>query len=226
MIADKDWSEVRRVERAGSDRSEQGEQEITYQRTANKWSTVLTASVCVWLQGSRLRSFFESVRVKIWRGRTCVSAWSALEVFTEDPRPEDPGPDPGPVRVRVYILNGQLGPGRVPIYYFVSRVFLTLCVIPESIGEHRTREWSVSVSMRVCNLQFVKLGWEKCEREIRWKKKKKKTRVTSAARNRARAELMLVVLQADGDHGFLHEWCGKKAETKLKRRTCYWTRTQ
>ncbi len=45
--------------------------------------------------------------------------------------------------------------------------------IPESIGEHRTREWSVSVSMRVfCNLQFVKLGWEKCEREIRWKKKK------------------------------------------------------
>ncbi len=43
--------------------------------------------------------------------------------------------------------------------------------IPESIGEHRTREWSVSVSMRVCNLQFVKLGWEKCEREIRWKKK-------------------------------------------------------
>ncbi len=26
--------------------------------------------------------------------------------------------------------------------------------------------------MRVfCNLQFVKLGWEKCEREIRWKKK-------------------------------------------------------
>ncbi len=34
-----------------------------------------------------------------------------LEVFTEDP-----GPDPGPVRVRVYILNGQPGPGRVPIY--------------------------------------------------------------------------------------------------------------
>ncbi len=44
-----------------------------------------------------------------------------LEVFTEDPRPEDPGP----VRVRVYILNGQPGPGRVPIYYFGSRVFLT-----------------------------------------------------------------------------------------------------
>ncbi len=49
-------------------------------------------------------------------------------------RPEDPGP----VRVRVYILNGQPGPGRVPIYYFGSRVCLTLCVIPESIGEHRT----------------------------------------------------------------------------------------
>ncbi len=65
---------------------------------------------------------------------------SAVEVFTEDPRPEDPGPDPGLVQVRVYILNSQPGPGRVPIYYFGSRVFLTLCVIPESIGEHRTRE--------------------------------------------------------------------------------------
>ncbi len=49
---------------------------------------------------------------------------------------------------------------------------LTLCVIAESIGEHRTRQRSASVSMRVCNLQFVKLGWEKCEREIRWQKKK------------------------------------------------------
>ncbi len=29
-------------------------------------------------QGSRLRPFFESVRVKIWRGHTCASAWSAL----------------------------------------------------------------------------------------------------------------------------------------------------
>ncbi len=30
------------------------------------------------LQGSRLRPFFESVRVKIWGGHTCASAWSAL----------------------------------------------------------------------------------------------------------------------------------------------------
>ncbi len=75
--------------------------------------------------------------------------------------PEDPGPD----RVWVYILNGQPGPGRVPIYYFRSWVFLTLCVIPESIREHRTRQRSASVSMRVCNLQFVKLRWEKCERK-------------------------------------------------------------
>ncbi len=84
-------------------------------------------------------------------------------VFTEDPRPEDPGP----VRVRVYILNGQPGPGRVPIYYFGSRVCLTLCVIPESIGEHRTCQWSVSVGTLCvfCNLQLVKLGWEKYERE-------------------------------------------------------------
>ncbi len=36
----------------------------------------------------------------------------------EDPRPEDPGPNLGPVRVRVYNLNGHPGPGRVPIYYF------------------------------------------------------------------------------------------------------------
>ncbi len=134
-----------------------------------------------------------------------------IEVFTEDPRPEDPGPDPGPVRVRVYILNGQPGPGRVPIYYFGSRVFLTLCVIPESIGEHRTRQWSVSVSMRVCNLQFVKLVWEKCEWEIRWKKKKH-TRYLSRQKQSAGGVNISRLLQADGDHGFLHEWCGKKAE--------------
>ncbi len=75
--------------------------------------------------------------------------------------------DPGPVQVRVYILNGQPGPGRVPIYYFGSRVCLTLCVIPESIGEHRTCQWSVSVGTLCvfCNLQLVKLGWEKYERE-------------------------------------------------------------
>ncbi len=156
------------------------------------------------------------------RGAAMVSGPPGLEVFTEDPRPEDPGPDLGPVRVRVYNWNGQSGPGRVPIYYFGSRVFLTLCVIPESIGEHRTRQRSVSVSMRVCNLQFVKLGWEQCEREIRWKKKN--TRYLS--RQKQSAGGVNVVLQADGDHGFLHEWCGKKAETKLKRRTCYCTRTQ
>ncbi len=81
-----------------------------------------------------------------------------LEVFTEDPRP---------IRVRVYILNGQPGPGRVPIYYFGSRVCLTLCVIPESIREHRTCQWSVSVGTlcAFCNLQLVKLGWEKYEWE-------------------------------------------------------------
>ncbi len=63
--------------------------------------------------------------------------------------PETRGPGTRPIRVRVYILKGQPGPGRVPIYYFGSRVFLTLCVIPESIGEHRTRQRSASVSMRV-----------------------------------------------------------------------------
>ncbi len=112
--------------------------------------------------------------------------------------------DQGPVQVRVNILNGQ--PGRVPIYYFGSQVFLTLCVIPESIGEHRTRPRSVSVGMCVCNMQFVKLGWEKCEREIRWKEKN--TRYLS--RQKQSVGWVNVVLPADSDHGFLHEWCEKK----------------
>ncbi len=35
--------------------------------------------ISLYMQGSRLRPFFESVRVKIWGGgRTCASAWSAL----------------------------------------------------------------------------------------------------------------------------------------------------
>ncbi len=36
--------------------------------------------IILYIQGSRLRPkpFFESVRVKIWCGRTCASAWSAL----------------------------------------------------------------------------------------------------------------------------------------------------
>ncbi len=102
---------------------------------------------------------------KAWEEPTPLMEWDLmsrgegrLEIFTEDP---------GPVRVRVYILNGQPGPGRVPIYYFGSRVCLTLCVIPESIGEHRTCQWSVSVGTLCvfCNLQLVKLGWEKYERE-------------------------------------------------------------
>ncbi len=139
-----------------------------------------------------------------------IDFWlSEVEVFTEDPKPEDPGP----VRVGVYILKGQPGPGpgRVPIYYFGFRVFLTLCVIPKSIGEHRTHQRSVSVSMRVfCTIRMRKVwAGNKVEEE------KKQTRITSAARNRARAELMLV-LQTDGDHGFLHEWCGKKSWNKTE----------
>ncbi len=117
--------------------------------------------------GSDIRAFIGpfTIGYLYWLLKYCQRF--ELEVFTEDPRPEDPGPDPGPVRVRVYILNGQLGPGRVPIYYFGSRVCLTLCVIPESIGEHRTCQWSVSVGTLCvfCNLQLVKLGWEKYERE-------------------------------------------------------------
>ncbi len=57
--------------------------------------------------------------------------------------------------------------------------------------------------MCVCNLQFVKLGGEKSKREIRWKKKK--TRVISAARSKMIMERVNVVLQADGDHGFVSD---------------------
>ncbi len=45
---------------------------------SNNTKLMGAAPVENWLQGSRLRPFFESVRVKIWRGRTCASAWSAL----------------------------------------------------------------------------------------------------------------------------------------------------
>ncbi len=77
--------------------------------------------------------------------------------------------------------------------------------------------------MRGCNIQFVKIRMRKVWAGNKVEEKKNTLpAVTSAARNRVN-----VVLQADGDHGFLHEWCKKKkAETKLKkRRTCYWTHT-
>ncbi len=108
------------------------------------------------------RCYHHSVPLVVMHFSNMTMILHTLEVFTEDPRPEDPGPDPGPVRVRVYILNGQPGPGRVPIYYFGSRVCLTLCVIPESIREHRTCQWSVSVGTLCvfCNLQLVKLNWK------------------------------------------------------------------
>ncbi len=47
------------------------------------------------------------------------------EIFLEGVRLEVFAEEPGPVRVQVYIINGQ--PGLVPIYYFASLVFLT-CV--------------------------------------------------------------------------------------------------
>ncbi len=92
-----------------------------------------------------------------------------LEVFTEDPRPENrPGTRTGSGLYFKWSAGSGSGPNlllRVP----------GLFNIPESIGEHHTREWSVSVSSMYvfCNLQFVKLGWEKCERKIRWKKNKR-----------------------------------------------------
>ncbi len=52
------------------------------QRTCNN-STPTTKyrsrkALFIMLQGSRLRPFFENVRVQIWRCRICASAWSAL----------------------------------------------------------------------------------------------------------------------------------------------------
>ncbi len=47
----------------------------------SRWAALATSSnwtIAKVYQGSGLRPFFESVRVKIWRGRTCASAWSAL----------------------------------------------------------------------------------------------------------------------------------------------------
>ncbi len=75
-----------------------------------------------------------------------------LEVLTEDPRPEDPGPDPGPVRVRVYILNGQPGRGRVPIYYFGSRVFLTYPSRSENTAPASDQCQSACVCFVTCSL--------------------------------------------------------------------------
>ncbi len=151
-----------------------------------------------------------------WRKSTAVQS-RGLHGGPETRGPEDPGPDPRTGSGLYFKWSAVSGSGpnlllRVP----------GLFNIPESIGEHRNREWSVSVSMRVfCNLQFVKLGWEKCEREIRWGKKN--TRYLSRQKQSV-GGVNVSSLQADGDHGFLHEWCEKKAETKLKRRTCYWTR--
>ncbi len=61
------------------------------------------------------------------------------------------------------------GPGSrvILIYYFGSRVFLTYPSRSENTAPASDQCQSACV---FCNLQFVKLGWEKCEREIRWKK--------------------------------------------------------
>ncbi len=71
------------------------------------------------------------------------------------------------------------------------------------------------VQVRQVGCTRLKLGWEKCEREIRWKKKK--TRVTRyLSRQKQSAGGVNAVPQADGHHGLLHEWCEKKAETKTE----------
>ncbi len=60
----------------------------------------------------------------------------------------------------------------------------------------------------VCNLQFVKLGWEKWA-EIRWKKK---TRAIThyLSRQKQSAGGVIVELQADGDHDSFMSDVGKK----------------
>ncbi len=49
---------------------------------------------------------------------------------------------------------------------------------------------------------------------------KKNTRYLSRQKQSA-GGVNVSILQTDGDHGFLHSDVEKKAETKLKRRTCY-----
>ncbi len=68
-----------------------------------------------------------------------------LEVFTVDP---------GPVRVRVYIFNGQPGSGRV------LGIFNFVCNTGVDRRKPPPLQRSASVSVCVCNLQFVKLGWK------------------------------------------------------------------
>ncbi len=70
-----------------------------------------------------------------------------VEVFTEDPRPEDPGPDPGPVRVRVYILNGQSGPN------LLLRVLGLFNIVRNTRVDRRTpHPPEISVSQHACVL--------------------------------------------------------------------------
>ncbi len=93
-----------------------------------------------------------------------------VEVFTEDSRPEDPGPGTRTGSSLYCKWSAGSGSGsnlllRAPgLFNFVCSTRVDRRTL------HHQR--SASVSMRVCNLQFVKLGWEKCEQEIRWKKEK------------------------------------------------------
>ncbi len=89
----------------------------------------------------------------------------------------------------------------------------------------RTRDQRQSACVCVCNLQFVKLGWEKCEQEIRWNKKTCAITHYLGCQKQS-AGGVIVELQVDSDHdSFMSDVGKKESETKLKRHTCHWTHT-
>ncbi len=74
-----------------------------------------------------------------------MEAACVVEVFTEDPRHEDLGPDPGPVWVRVYILNGQSGPN---LLLRVPGLFNIVC--NARVDRRTPHPPEISVSQHVC----------------------------------------------------------------------------
>ncbi len=92
-----------------------------------KYATDLTKTVEIWPQKRSLRGVYK------WK-------WKHVELAELRGRGLYGG------RVRVYILNGQ--PGQVPIYYFGSQVFLTLC--NTRVDRRAPNPPEISVSQHAC----------------------------------------------------------------------------
>ncbi len=84
--------------------------------------------------------------------------------------PETRGPGTRPGYLYLY-FKWSAGSGSGPnLLLRVPGLFNIVC--NTRVDRRTPHPPEISVSQHACNLQFVKLGWEKCEREIRWKKKK------------------------------------------------------